>query len=178
MEINISVKIPPINEAKITRAFSEYRKNSIERSQEILLDQIRQEISNRNMIVEGDMVESWRQMDLEETSDLSKVMIGSDDPAATAAEYGTSPAGSGSGTAEGDLFPDILQWVKRKPVTPRYGTQESFAFAIARKIAIQGLPLRGGLKRPFNAAQKKAKRKIDKVWAEGITDLIRDLESI
>jgi hypothetical protein len=172
--LTLIVKIPTT--ASIDNAFKKYRHNNIKKSQDILLSFMLQEMVNRDMVVEGDAYGSWELVELEETSDLSKVAVQSDDVATSALEYGTEPVGGGEGG--GDIFADILRWTKRKGIEPSYGTQEQFAFAVARKIAEQGLPLQGGVKRPFNAAQKKAKRRIDRVWEEGLSGLIGELNGL
>ena len=170
--LTISVKIPPINEQKITAAFSDYRKRNIQESQRILIDAVHEELDNRDMIVHGDLYESWQVLDDEETVDLSKVTVGSEDYAAHVAEGGAVPATTGwVNTGE------IYDWVTKKGIMPEFGTQYDFAFAIARAIGREGQPLNGGLKRPFNAAQKKSKRKIDKLWDDDMDRLIRDISN-
>jgi hypothetical protein len=170
--LTISVKIPPVDERKITAAFKDYRARNIEESQRLLIDAVRQELDNRDMIVENDLYESWQALELVETEDSSKVVVGSEDIAAHVAEGGAVPATTGWVNTD-----EILNWIVKKGITPDYGSQEDFAFAIARAIGREGQPLQGGLKRPFNAAQKKAKRKIDRLWDDDIDRLIRDISN-
>jgi hypothetical protein len=170
-ELNISVKIPPISEQNISQAYIDYRRRNSKRSQEILLEFIHQEIINRNMVAEGDLLESFQPVDLEETSDLSKVSVGSDDWAASVLERGARPADDGIVNVS-----KILRWIQAKGIVPDYGTERQMAFLVARKIGEQGQPLHGGLKRPFANAQKKAKRRIDRLWANDISKLVSDLE--
>jgi hypothetical protein len=173
MELNIRVKIPALDTQRTNQAFTDYRRRNIKRSQEILLDGIHQELINRNMLVEGQLYESWQAEDLEDTIDVTSVSVGSDDIAARVAEYGANEASSGFVN-----IGEILNWIEKKGIVPDYGTKESFAFAIARKIGEQGQPLHGGLKRPFNAAQKKAKRRIEKIWEDDLDKLVDDLGKV
>jgi hypothetical protein len=170
-ELNISVKIPPVNEQKITRAFKDYRQDCAKKSQDLLIDFVQRELTMRNMRVFEDLYESFHPVDLEETVDISRVAVGSDDVAARVAEYGADDAAGGFVNVA-----EILAWVKQKPVVPTYGTQEQFAFAIARKIGREGQPLHGGLKRPLHNAQRKAQRRVNKIWEDGLPQLLIDLE--
>lgn len=174
-ELRITVKMPRINEAQIGTAFTNYRLRNMKKSEQILLDEIHSQLERRNMVVTRDLWESFEAVDLEETSDMSRAVVGSDDVAARVAEYGAQPAGGGSGGG-GEMGKEILQWIKDKGISPSYGTQEQMAFAVTRAIAEKGQPLKGGLKRPLNAAQKSAKRKIDALWESDLQNLLKDLE--
>jgi hypothetical protein len=175
--LTISIKIPSNVESRVSAALTDYRLRNIRRSEEVLLEEVRNELTNRNMRVTDDLYESFEVVDLEETSDITRTRVGSDDVAASVAEYGAKPAGGGAGGGSGDMFEAILQWIKDKPVIPSYGTEADLAFAITRKIAQQGQPLHGGLKRPFHNAQKRAQRRINKLWIDDMEQLGRDLDA-
>lgn len=171
LTLSVNLKIQQPTTVQVTTAFKNYRQRNIEESQKILLDEVHDELIRRNMNVSGDLDESFQVLDLSEVGDISKVTVGSEDIAASVAEYGANEAGGGIVNVA-----EILDWVRQKSIFPTYGTQSQFAFAIAKAIGQTGQPLKGGLKRPFNNAQQRAKRKIDKLWPDDLPNLLRELE--
>jgi hypothetical protein len=170
-DLRITVKLPKTDENIIRQEFNSFRLRNEERAKEIMLDTIHQEIVNRNMRVEGDLYESW-ETEVGIVGDIRRVIASSGDIAAPAAEYGTDEAAGGIVNVK-----EILDWASNKGISPSYGTLEQYAWAIAKKIGKEGLPLQGGLKRPFNAAQKKAVRKIENMWEREIRLLVERLNS-
>lgn len=169
-ELSISVKFP-IDERVVAQEFETFRRTSLEKSRDILADTIHQELVNRNLIVEGDLDNSWT-YELTRVGDRDSLVATSSDIAANVLEYGAVPADGGIVN-----YRNILKWATKKGITPEYGTIEQFAFAIAKKIGTSGQPLHGGLKRPLNAAQKKANRKIERQYALDIENLVKRLNS-
>jgi hypothetical protein len=169
-ELSISVKFN-IDERVIAQEFEDFRRTSLNNSRNILADTIHQELVNRNLIVEGHLDESWT-YELTRIGDKDSLVATSSDIAANVLEYGAEPADGGIVS-----FKEILNWATKKGITPERGTIEQYAFAIAKKIGKEGQPLHGGLKRPLNAAQKKANRKIERQYGEDVANLVKRLNN-
>lgn len=165
MEFTLSVKAPADAATRFARIYDDEMDAATRQSAEVMLKTVEDEIINRNLVAEEDLLRSIEVVEIDVTSDLRYAVVGTDDIAANVAEYGAREASNASGMVNVD---NILTWIEAKGIQPSYGTQRQFAFAIARAIGENGQPLRGGLKRPFNAAQKKARRKIDKIWADAV----------
>lgn len=170
MGMSISVKTT-IDPRVVGTQFEQFRRDVTERSLDILENTVRLEMLNRGFKVEGDAIESF-EYTAETVGDLIKFLAGSDDVAVSVLEYGARPADGGVVN-----FDEIYTWVKAKGIRPSYGTQKQFAWAIAKAIGRRGQPLHGGLKRPFNAAQKKASRKIEREWETSISVLVGKLNA-
>jgi hypothetical protein len=169
VDLKISVKVPKLDASIVRSEFNAFRSKNEEKAKEIMLETIQQEIIRRDLRVEGHLYESW-EVNVEGDDDVRKVIASTDDIAAPAQEYGTDEAVGGIVNVA-----EIMDWASAKGVSPSFGTLEQYAWAIAKKIGKEGLPLRGGLKRPFNAAQKKAVRKIERMWENEIQALIKRL---
>jgi hypothetical protein len=166
--ISISTKIDP---RVMAAEFDEFRTRMKARTKEILGEQLVLGMGERDLIVTGDATKSFT-FEIEEQGNSFTVTASSDDPAVSVLEYGADPAEGGIV----DVF-EILTWVRKKGIVPDYGSQKSFAFAIAKAIGKEGQPLNGGLKRPFNAIQKKSKRLIEREWEREINRLIVGLNN-
>jgi hypothetical protein len=142
-----------------------------QRTEEILGHEIYVGMADRDLIVEGHAVESF-EFDIEEVGDMFRVIATSNDPAVSVLEYGANPSSTGMVD-----WQEILIWIRKRGIQPEYGSQKSMAFAVARAIGKEGQPLNGGLKRPMNAIQKKAKRAIEREWEQEVDKLIRSLNA-
>jgi hypothetical protein len=131
---------------------------------------IQEELTNKNLRVSEDLANSW-QFEPIETLDGPGIRAFTNDIAANALEYGTVPA-----VGEIVNIGEILDWMQKKGVVPSYGTEKQMAFAIAKAIGKQGLPLHGkGLRRPFANARKRAERRLRADWERGMAELVRSL---
>lgn len=171
MALSISIKLPKTDARIVSTQFDAFKTRMLEKSKEVFNTEIQTELTNKRLRVEGDLAESW-EYEIVELADYSSVKATSGDIAANALEYGTTPA-SGDVVNVGE----ILQWILKKPVVPQYGTPEQFAWALAKKIGKQGLPLQGGLKRPFANVRKRVQRRINKQWENGISELVSKLNN-
>jgi hypothetical protein len=169
IDLKISVKLPQVDDKIVRTEFDNFRRRNEEKGKEIMLETIQQEIMNRNLRVEGDLYESW-EVDVQQFGDIRRIIASTEDIAAPALEYGTDEATGGIVNVR-----EILDWATAKGISPSFGTLEQFAWAVAKKIGKEGLPLHGGLKRPFHNAQKKATRKIERMWETEIGLLVRRL---
>lgn len=172
MALSVSIKLPRTDARIVSSEFDAFRKTMLEKSKEVFSNEIQTELTNRHLRVEGHLSESW-EFEIVEFPDFSSVKAVSGDVAASALEYGTVPAAGGVVNAA-----EMLEWILTKPVVPKYGTPEQFAWALAKRIGREGLPLHGrGLKRPFANVRKRAQRRINKQWENGITELVGKLNN-
>ena len=129
------------------------------------------ELQNRQHVAERDLINSLS-VEIDKANPLNGlVSLTTVDIAANALEYGTEPTAD-----EGPVnVSNIVVWLEEKGIEPDYGTIEDYAYVIARKIGqlgmtVNGIPVKGNLKRPFNAAQKKAKTEIESLWQQMLSD--------
>jgi hypothetical protein len=170
-ELTISVKIPAGSPEEVGRKFERRTRRLMKQTQEILLEVTKDEIIDRNLVVFGDMLESVEPEELVLVGDIKRAVVGSDDIASAVAERGAEPTANVSGMVN---VSEIQAWMEKAGVESSDGNNERFAFAIARAIGQDGQPLHGAPTRPFNAAQKKAKRRIDKLWETTIDNMVRE----
>lgn len=129
---------------------------------------VKSEMEKRGHEASGELIDSIHGI-LEDAETGKLVSVQTEDVAASALEYGTKPvSGSGGGTG---LINNIQSWMAAKGI-------EGSAFLIARAIARRGLPLKGGLRRPFNAAQKKAKRQVEVIWERAFDKIAEELNHL
>lgn len=170
MALSIRIKLPKNDGRVVGQEFDAFEKRMANRTKDILEFTIQEELTNKKLRVEEDLAESW-EYDVEDTVTGILVRAETDDIAASALEYGTVPA-----SGEIVNVAELLRWAQKKPVSVTKGTVEQFAWALAKKIGKQGLPLdKKGLRRPFANARKRAQRRINREWEVGIQDLVRKL---
>lgn len=170
MPLSIRIKLPQTNGRVVGQEFDNFRKRMQAKAREVLSDSIQEELTTKRLRVEEDLANSW-DYELEETTGSDLIRAGSADIAANALEYGTSPATGGIVNVA-----EIKKWIQKKPVTVSYGTIDNFAWALAKKIGKEGLPLgTKGLRRPFANARKRAQRRMSKEWENGIAELVSKL---
>jgi hypothetical protein len=169
-DLTISVKIPAGSPEVVGQRFEKHVNRFMEQARDVLLKVTQDEIISRNLVVFGDMLESVVPEELDLVGDVKRAAVGSDDVAAAVAERGADPTTNASGMVNVSA---IQAWMERKGVEADDGNNTRFAFAIARSIGQRGQPLRGNPRRPFNAAQKKAKRRIDKLWDTTVDNMLR-----
>lgn len=154
--ISVKIKFGELTPELITEEFRRFRTNTTKMSNDILLKQIKDEVVLRRYVVSGDLQESWHEGDLEETINLTRVSAESDDIAAAVLENKANPAVGGIVNVY-----EIFDWAKRKGITPRSGNLKQFAWVVAKSIGEKGQKFTA---RPWHNAQKKAARKINKLW--------------
>src|SRR6185503_892159 len=114
--ISVRIKFGALTPEVMTQEFRRFRTETTKKSNDILLEQIRNEVITRNYVVSGNLLDSWHEADLEETTDETRVSAMSDDIAAAVLENRAKPAEGGIVNV-GEIF----DWAKRKGITPRKG---------------------------------------------------------
>jgi hypothetical protein len=171
-ELSIRVKIPKDARELVLNSFDGILGDAARRSVELLYDITVNELEARGHKAEGDL-----ESVLYTTTDISSFSTGvvaalhTDDVAASVLEYGADPTGDG-GLVNID---SIERWLEAKHITPSYGTTRDYAWAIARKIGREGQSVSKRYTspgRPFNNAQRKAKRQVEKIWDEAVEKFV------
>lgn len=175
-ELRITVKVPPDIRDVVIRAFDGMMGEAARRSVEILYDVTRDELEARGHKAEEDLESSmFTSTDLEQFNAGVVAALHTPDIAASVLEYGAVPAGNESEMVNAD---SIEIWMERKGIRPEYGSTKQMAFAIAKKIGQEGQdPSKRYTSpgRPFNNAQRKAKRRVESVWDEAVEKLVRGI---
>lgn len=89
-------------------------------------------------------------------------------------EYGTGPGGWAidQGPDGKVSFDRLLDWIRRKDITPREGTSpRSLAYLIARKIAREGTPATPYMEPAFDAVAPKLDARLRASVARGIANV-------
>jgi hypothetical protein len=171
--LTVSIKVPKRFAEQPIEIFDKLVNLAGEESRIAFESTVKDEMLARRHHATGHLQENIHGI-LENATTGKLVSVEVNDVAASALEYGTKPAGSGSGdggSGAGDLQLGIEEWMAAKGI-------EGSAFLIARAIARKGLPLKGGLRRPFNAAQKKATRRVEKIWSSAFDRIAGELNRL
>lgn len=171
--LSINIKIPANIVEQTLRIYDERVEQAARDSAKVIKRRTVAELETREHVAERDLLNSL-QIEIDKASSIGWIVsLTTLDIAANALEYGSDPT-SDDGPVN---VSNIVVWLEEKGIEPDYGTVEDYAFAIARKIGqlgmtVQGIPVRGNQKRPFNAAQKKAKTEIDRIWLDAISGFV------
>lgn len=178
--LEIKVTIPPDLVERTMAVFDENVRRANRQTGVILKRVTRFELEAREHVASKELVNSLH-TEITKADTLGWIVsLTTLDVAARALEYGTSPA---SNESEMVNVTNILLWLEEKDIEPDYGTQEDFAYAIARKIGrlgmtVGGIPVKGNQRRPFNAAQKKARREIENLWRQTVENIAGEFNSL
>jgi hypothetical protein len=147
-------------------------------SVEVLYDVTRDELETRGHKAEEDLEESlYTTVDIEQYNAGVVAALHTDDIAASVLEYGAVPADNEAEMVNAD---SIELWLEAKGIVPEIGSQKQYAWAIAKKIGREGQdPSKRHTSpgRPFNNAQRKAKRRVERIWDDAVENLMRGLNS-
>lgn len=171
--LEIKVTIPSNIVEQALAVFDANVQRATRESGKVLKRRTVQELEQRQHVAERDLINSLY-VEIEKASTVGWIVsLTTLDIAANALEYGTEPTSD----EQPVNVTNILIWLEDKGIEPDYGTMEDYAYAIARKIGevgmtVGGIPVKGNQKRPFNAAQKKAKREIDNIWIDAISNIV------
>jgi hypothetical protein len=165
-ELTISIRIPGDVEIRVGRSFTRAQGIAAQASAEILYDVTVDELQARGHKAEGDLEASLAtEVDIEHLRLGTLARLRTEDVAAKVLEGGADATDDG-----GPVNVDAIEaWLGAKNIEASYGTRRSFAYAIARKIGREGQNPSTRYTspgRPFNNAQRKARRRILKVWQQ------------
>lgn len=175
-ELRITVKVPPDIRDIVIRSFDNMMAQAAQQSVEILYDVTRDELESRGHKAEEDLEDSmYTTTDLEQFNAGVVAALHTPDIAASVLEYGAESANNESQMVNAE---NIEIWLERKNIRPSYGSTAQMAFAIAKKIGQEGQdPSKRYTSpgRPFNNAQRKAKRRVEKVWDDAVEQMVRGI---
>lgn len=165
-ELVISIRIPKDAADLVHGAFKQEFAAAAKLTAETLYDVTVDELQSRGHKAQGDLEASlYSTVSIEDFEAGTLAALKTHDIAAAVLEYGAKPAG---GLVDVDA---IERWLEAKHIQPKYGTQRDYAYAIARKIGREGQSPGSRFTspgRPFNNAQRKAKRRVEKIWYDAI----------
>lgn len=177
--LTTTVKIPEHVIAQTVALYDSVVERTVRESGRIIKRRTIAELEIRKHVAEKDLINSLH-TEVDRANVLGwLVSLTTLDIAANALEYGTEPTAD----EEPVNISNIVVWLEEKGIEPDYGTIEDYAYAIARNIGrlgmtVHGIPVKGNQKRPFNAAQKKAKLEIDMLWVEAINNFVKDFNQL
>lgn len=171
--LTINVKIPVNLVPQTMLLYDRMVSKAVQESRRVVKRRTVTELQTRQHVAEHDLVNSLK-VETDAANPLGGIVsLTTLDIAANALEYGSEPTAD-----EGPVnVSNLVVWLEEKGIEPDYGTVEDYAYAIARKIGqlgmtVHGIPVKTNQKRPFNAAQKKARVEIDTLWQKAISDFV------
>jgi len=177
--LEITVKIPPDIVERTMSIFDTNVARALRQTGATLKRVTTRELESREHVAARDLVDSLH-TEVDKANTLGWIVsLTTLDIAANALEYGSQPTGD----EQPVNVTNILLWLEDKGIEPDYGSQADFAYAIARKIGrlgmtVHGIPVKSNQSRPFNAAQKKARREIDTLWRTTIGNIVGEFNSL